>query len=159
MVKTVGLLTKRRDLSSEEFHHHWREVHGPLVLKLPGVCQYVQCRPVPIHDQPPSFDGVAEVWYEDLGAVQRAFASPAHAAVRADEANFMELADRRISLLGRRRRCSKTDGAAPHVVEALMSSGADSTQTSPHEDSVTVPPAVADTQSTPLDSLWLGARG
>ena len=89
MVKTVALLQKRCDLSSQEFHHHWREVHGPLVLKLPGICQYVQNRTVELDERQPSFDGVAEVWYEDLNALHTAFASPAHAAVRADERNFM----------------------------------------------------------------------
>lgn len=89
MVKTVTLLRRRPDLSPEGFHRHWREVHAPLVLGLPDVRRYVQCRPIPIDGREPAYDGIAEVWYDDLESLRRAFASEAYATLLADEPNFM----------------------------------------------------------------------
>lgn len=89
MIKTVTLLTRRADLSSEDFHRHWRDVHAPLVLALPGVCRYVQCRPVRTEGAEPAFDGIAEVYYDDRKSMQKAFDSPAYAELLADEPNFM----------------------------------------------------------------------
>ena len=30
MIKMIGLLTRRPELTHEEFVHHWLHVHGPL---------------------------------------------------------------------------------------------------------------------------------
>jgi uncharacterized protein (TIGR02118 family) len=89
VIKTVTLLKRRPDLSSEEFHRHWREIHGPLVLALPGVLRYVQCRPLETGGDEPAVDGIAEVWYADLPSMRAALASPAYVTLIADEANFM----------------------------------------------------------------------
>lgn len=89
MIKTVTMLTRRSDLSPEEFQQHWRQVHGPLVLKLPGVRRYVQSRPATIPGHNPPFDGIAEVWYDDLESLRRAAASQACRDLLADEVNFM----------------------------------------------------------------------
>lgn len=89
MIKTVTLLTRRPDLTAAEFHTYWRENHAPLVLALPGVKRYVQCRPIDIPDATPPFDGIAEVWYEDLDALRATVDSPACQELLADEENFM----------------------------------------------------------------------
>lgn len=89
MVKTVTLLNRRVDLTPEQFHSYWRDVHGPLVLAIPGVRRYVQCRPFTVTDAAPSYDGIAEVWYDDVESMQRAFSSPEYARLLADEINFM----------------------------------------------------------------------
>ena len=78
MIKTVTLLTRRADLTAEEFHRHWKRVHAPLVLAMPGVRRYVQCRPVSITGKEPPFD--------DL---QATIGSPECKALLADEKNFM----------------------------------------------------------------------
>ncbi len=89
MIKTVTLLTRRADLSFEDFHRHWRDVHAPLVLALPGVRRYLQCRPLMTDGAEPAFDGIAEVYYDDRNSMQKAFDSPAYAELLADEPNFM----------------------------------------------------------------------
>lgn len=91
MIKTVTLLQRRPDLSPEEFQRHWRAVHAPLVLKLPGILKYVQGRPVSSGHklQSTGYDGVAEVWYESLAAMQTTLASPEYQQLLADEPNFM----------------------------------------------------------------------
>jgi uncharacterized protein (TIGR02118 family) len=91
VIKTITLLERRPDQSAAEFHRHWREVHAPLVLRLPGVVRYVQGRPVDSgHPQQTSgYDGVAEVWYESMETMRQALASPEYQDLLADEPNFM----------------------------------------------------------------------
>lgn len=89
MIKTVTLLSRRPDLSAEEFHRHWREVHAPLVWAMPGVRRYVQCRPVNIAGKEARYDGIAEVWYDSLEDLQKTIGSPECKALLADEKNFM----------------------------------------------------------------------
>jgi len=38
----MGLLTRRAGLAPEAFRRHWRDVHGPLAARLPGLERYLQ---------------------------------------------------------------------------------------------------------------------
>jgi uncharacterized protein (TIGR02118 family) len=83
MLKVMVLLAKRSGLSIAEFRRHWLEVHAPLVHALPGLRRYVQDHVVSNLDIPAAvplgveIDGIAELWFDDEAAVQRAFASEA----------------------------------------------------------------------------------
>ena len=35
MIKLVSMLKRKEGLTPEEFHRHWREVHGPLIGGMP----------------------------------------------------------------------------------------------------------------------------
>ena len=72
MVKVMVFLTKRADMSRDEFRRYWRETHGPLGAAMPGVRKYVQNHATA--DGTP-FDGVAEMWFDDMAAMAAAFAS------------------------------------------------------------------------------------
>ena len=82
MIKSVGLLTRKDGLSHEDFVKHWFEIHAPLAHAVPGVRRYVQShilgertRPdIPTTDV--EIDGIAELWYDDLEAMERANATP-----------------------------------------------------------------------------------
>jgi uncharacterized protein (TIGR02118 family) len=87
MTKLIVFLTKRPDLTRDEFLRYWREVHGPLGAKMPGVRKYIQNHSVA--DSAP-FDGVAEMWFDDTAAMHAAFASPESAPAAADAPNFAE---------------------------------------------------------------------
>ena len=89
MIKTVTLLTRRPDLSREEFLRHWKQIHAPLVLALPGVRRYVQCRPLETAGGEPPYDGIAEVWYDSLKGLRATMDSTAYNELLADEKNFM----------------------------------------------------------------------
>jgi uncharacterized protein (TIGR02118 family) len=70
MVKFLGLLTRRPGLSVEEFQHHWRDIHGPLVkMEFPEMRRYIQSHAIPDSyslTPPPAFDGVPEAWFDSL---------------------------------------------------------------------------------------------
>ena len=42
MIKRISLLTRKPELSREEFSDYWLNVHGPMVERLPNVIRYVQ---------------------------------------------------------------------------------------------------------------------
>ena len=77
MIKVIAVLHKRADMSREEFVRYWRDVHAPLVKKMPGLRRYVINPALEAHPKgaPLAFDGVAELWFDDAAAVQAGFAS------------------------------------------------------------------------------------
>lgn len=94
-MKTIGLLTRRAELTHEEFMRHWREVHGPLAHAVPGIRRYVQneilaepTRPdIPSHEI--AVDGIAEIWWESEAAMRHAATTPELKALHADGAVFI----------------------------------------------------------------------
>jgi len=91
MIKAIYLLRRKPGMSREDFHRYWREVHGAIAARIPGMRRYVQCHAVGVGDGAPEYDGAAEAWFDDLEAVRRAVASPEYAAAREDEARFIDL--------------------------------------------------------------------
>jgi uncharacterized protein (TIGR02118 family) len=69
---------------AEAFEKHYREVHIPLALTLPGLRRYALGRNVAMvrGGDPPYM--VAELEWDDLDALRRAFASPAGKATAED---------------------------------------------------------------------------
>jgi uncharacterized protein (TIGR02118 family) len=88
MVKAIYLIRRRAGMSPADFHRYWREVHGAIAARIPGMRRYVQCH---ANDDAAEYDGAAEAWFDDMDAVRRAVASPEYAAARADEARFIDL--------------------------------------------------------------------
>ena len=92
MVKIVLLLSRRPDLSAEDFRRYWHERHRPLLERLPGLRRLVLNDVLPAPDGvPTACDGIAEDWFDSPAAMQAAFASAAGQAVAADAANFLDL--------------------------------------------------------------------
>lgn len=91
MFQEIVLLRRRPDMNRDEFRRYWREIHGPLVAKLPGLRKYVQAHVIPDPSQASlSYDGIAELWFDSPEAFQAAIASPEGQAVRADLPNFLD---------------------------------------------------------------------
>jgi uncharacterized protein (TIGR02118 family) len=88
MVKAIYLIRRKPAMSAADFHRYWREVHGAIAARIPGMRRYVQCHAI---DERGEYDGAAEAWFDDMAAVERAVASPEYAAARADEARFIDL--------------------------------------------------------------------
>jgi uncharacterized protein (TIGR02118 family) len=90
--KGVGFARRKAGMTVEAFQRHWREVHGPLGARVPGLRRYVQSHTRLSgygrgHD--PGWDGVALIWFDDAAALCAATSSPEWARVRADEDNFV----------------------------------------------------------------------
>jgi uncharacterized protein (TIGR02118 family) len=92
-VHLIALITRKPGMTVDEFQRYWREHHGPLAAKIPGLRRYVQTHPFPEHyggRNAPLCDGVAEAWFDALDDVRRATQSAEYHAVRADEPNFLD---------------------------------------------------------------------
>jgi len=95
VIKSIGLLTRKEGLAHEDFVRHWLEVHAPLAHAVPGVRRYVQSHIVAERTRPdiPStdveIDGIAELWYDDRAAMERANATPEAKRLHADGALFI----------------------------------------------------------------------
>jgi len=105
-VKMVFCLRRLPALSAEEFSRYWREEHAELFRRYAatlGVRRYTQshCVPGRMNDAlrqhrggPEAFDGVAEVWYDDLATLLAAISSDegraAGEALIKDELQFID---------------------------------------------------------------------
>jgi uncharacterized protein (TIGR02118 family) len=93
MVKLVYCIRRKPGLSREDFLRYWAGVHGPIGARIPGLRRLVHsyALPAPGDSRPRDFDGMAELWFDDLDAVAEARRSPEWAASTADESNFVDL--------------------------------------------------------------------
>lgn len=110
MIKLVACLRRLPGMDKAAFHRYWRHTHGPLVMSVTEfsrhVRKYVQGHtvddPAPGFPPPtePPYDGVAELWFDDLAAIGTAFAEPQYMAIiRPDELKFLDLANCRMTLV------------------------------------------------------------
>jgi uncharacterized protein (TIGR02118 family) len=92
MVKALYLIRRKPGMSVADFHRYWLEVHGPIAARIPGARRYVQSHALDrSDDEGRAYDGAAEVWFDDMAALERAGASAEYAAARADEKRFIDL--------------------------------------------------------------------
>jgi uncharacterized protein (TIGR02118 family) len=95
MIKRVTLLTRQAGMTREQFTRHWLDVHAPLAHAVPGLRRYVQSHIVEEFRRPDipttaiEVDGIAELWFEDRAAMDRALASTEMKALHVDGALFI----------------------------------------------------------------------
>lgn len=109
MIKLTFCLRRRPDLTPEEFARYWKDEHGPLVRERAaalGIRKYQQVHTLDepgIHGAlqkrnggaPDPFDGIAEVWVDDVDAFINGgggeAAKQAALDLLEDEAKFIDL--------------------------------------------------------------------
>lgn len=88
MFKLIVLLKKKDNITEEEFTRHWLNTHVPLAKMMPGVRRYV----VNLVKKPPNreadFNGVVELWFDDVESMKKAFASPMGKITQQDSYKF-----------------------------------------------------------------------
>lgn len=98
MIKVTALVIRKPDLSQEQFSAYWRDKHAPLVLSLTPftspVRRYVQQRPAEgVSNQLPlaPYDGIAEIWFDNLSDVLKLIGNELFLSVVAkDEETFLD---------------------------------------------------------------------
>ena len=99
MVKFTILLVRKPSLSPAEFAEHHRTVHAPLFMSVPVVKEtvrrYVQQHAIAaeLPGLPPAkYDGITELWFDDVEALARCFSDEQYMArIRPDEESFLDL--------------------------------------------------------------------
>jgi uncharacterized protein (TIGR02118 family) len=94
MIKVAEIVKRRAGMGVEEFQAHWRDHHGPIVAKLPGLRRYVQSHPLPggYRRGELPYDGVAELWFDSKDTLAAVGTTAAFADAKADEPNFIDTA-------------------------------------------------------------------
>ena len=108
MIKLVFCCRRKQGMSREEFQTRWLDVHGPLVRKLraqlPMMKRYVQSHTLPdavnaglqaSRGTAEAFDGITEVWFDDLASMGGDGSEAALAASQRlleDESEFIDFA-------------------------------------------------------------------
>ena len=92
MITRVGMAPRAAHLTREQFQAHWRDAHADAAAQLPGLRGYVQNHAVlPLVLPAPPFDACSEIDFDDLDAMEAAFASELYrGAVTADERKFID---------------------------------------------------------------------
>ncbi|HZD93353.1 MAG TPA: EthD domain-containing protein [Candidatus Sulfotelmatobacter sp.] len=92
MIKLVYCISKKPGLSDQEFFEYWKNVHGPIGARIPGLRRLVQSPrlTIPGDKYRPDFDGMAELWFDDLEALLMARQSPEWKASSEDEVHFID---------------------------------------------------------------------
>jgi len=83
MIKAMIMLTRRADMSHEEFVSWWLDEHVPLASGLPGVRKVVLNVVDEGYDEA-GFDGVSELWFDSRADFDSAYASEIGKATAAD---------------------------------------------------------------------------
>ncbi|MFC1926664.1 EthD domain-containing protein [Chloroflexota bacterium] len=95
MIKLVAFLKRKPGMSREEFFKYWKENHGPLAVKcFPTFKRYVQNHIIAQPGEEPEYDGIMELWFEDIAgyeAVIDFYQSDAGKVIRDDEERFQNL--------------------------------------------------------------------
>lgn len=90
MIKLVLLFKKREDLTTDQFLAHWKDVHVPLVLKVPDIRRYKISPFIGGPSGQTDFDGMAELWFESREIADAALATEATTATGIDGRNFIQ---------------------------------------------------------------------
>jgi uncharacterized protein (TIGR02118 family) len=90
MFTVTFVLNEKAGMDRAEALRYWRETHGALVRKVPGVRRYVQQHAVGAPEGQPPFLGVASLSFDDQAAFGTAAASAEFAAAVADVENFAD---------------------------------------------------------------------
>jgi uncharacterized protein (TIGR02118 family) len=92
MIKVVYCITKKSHLTDEEFFRYWKEVHGPLGARIPGLRKLVQSQRlnIPGDKHRPDYDGMAELWFDNEEALLKARQSAEWKASSEDEVHFID---------------------------------------------------------------------
>ena len=90
MFNVMFVLYERDGLDRDEAQRYWRETHGPLVAKFPGLRRYAQIHAVGAPQGEPAFLGFATLEFDDAAAFEKVMVSPEFAAALADAVNFTD---------------------------------------------------------------------
>ncbi len=81
-------MQRKPGMTVEDFWQHYRGPHRAIVERMPGLRKIILSRI--IGPQSTQWDAVGELWFDDLAALERAFADPEIAAqLQADRLLFL----------------------------------------------------------------------
>jgi uncharacterized protein (TIGR02118 family) len=90
LIKTIGLMPRRPDVSRAAFRDHYENRHAPLALKHFPFVKYVRNHVVESLPDPVGFDCLSEFWVEDVALIHALMGSDIGEMMREDERRFAD---------------------------------------------------------------------
>ncbi len=120
MVKAIYFLKRKDGLSVKEFGNYWRTQHAQLVRRIPELRRYVQCHTIRsvYRTREPLYDGVAELWYDDVETMRRIAERPESRAALADNQAFVDLS--KMSFIVTEERIQKDGPSSSTMMHMLV---------------------------------------
>jgi len=86
-------ITKKAGLTDEECFRYWKDVHGSVDARIPRLRKLIQSHrsKIPGDKRGFDYDGVAELWFDNVDALLAARESQEWRASAEDEENFIDL--------------------------------------------------------------------
>ena len=114
MIIRSGLIRNRDGIDFAAFSQHWRQVHGPLALRVEAMRAYRQNHivarlPAPRGDRLHRVDGISQLWFDDVASMRVAMASPEQQACIEDIRGFLSDVTILIQQEGALRRHGEAD--------------------------------------------------
>jgi len=93
MIKSIYFIKRKPGMDVEAFQKYWITIHAAIVRKVPELRRYVQCHTLlsGYRKGQPIYDGVAELWFDDLETMRRVAETPESNAARADDYAFIDM--------------------------------------------------------------------
>ena len=96
MIKLICLLKRKPGMSPDDFHHYWRDVHGPLIASTKSgshVLRYEQNhRPLSAYARDPDgYDGVTVQWFESEAEFHASLAEDDYQLIDEDLPRFLDV--------------------------------------------------------------------
>ena len=79
-------------MSDDDFFAYWQNIHGPIGARIPYLRRLVQSHRVEVAGDKhrPDFDGIAELWFDDVESLLKARASTEWRVATEDEVHFID---------------------------------------------------------------------
>ena len=93
MIKAIYFIKRKPGMALEDFREYWLKEHAALVLKVPGLVKYVQSHTMDsgYRKHEPLYDGIAELWYENLDDMRKTADTPISRETMADNQKFLDM--------------------------------------------------------------------
>ncbi|MFC9118920.1 EthD domain-containing protein [Streptomyces sp. NPDC057067] len=94
MIRALGLVPRSAKISPQQFHLHWAIIHSRLAEEVQAIRRYVQFHGTTENlgtFAPPSYEGIAEAWFDDIPSLTALATDPYFTEViKRDEKNFLD---------------------------------------------------------------------
>ena len=74
MIRRIAFVQRKAGMTVEEFWEHYKGPHADIIQKMPGLRRMVLSRIQKAGNE--EWDAVGELWFDDLTALEQAFAKP-----------------------------------------------------------------------------------
>ena len=126
MIKAIYFIKRKPGMTLEACREYWLKDHAALVLKVPGLVKYVQSHTMDAgyRNREPIYDGIAELWYENLDDMRKTANTPISRETLLDNEKFLDMSKFAFILTKERvQRENPIEPGAPKMVAFLKKRG------------------------------------